>query len=257
MRVLKKGLQGADVKRWQNFLAGQGYRYVIADGDFGPKTHKATNEFQQANDLNADGIVGNQTLIVAMQLGFSVAEDKDDLSKKGPNWPAKPDFKSLNLTVRQTLFGKYDYKTVGTEGDISIVGDWEEKNIVRVQIPELIGIKGLHTNGNVRVHRLVTDQLLGMWSAWKKKNLLKYVLTYEGAYCPRLVRGGTTLSPHAFGTAFYLNYEWNRLGVQPALVGEEGSVRALVPIANEYGFYWGGHFTRLDGMHFEVAKLIT
>jgi len=28
----------------------------------------------------------------------------------------------------------------------------------------------------------------------------------------------------------------------------------LVPIANELGFYWGGHFTRRDGMHFELAK---
>jgi hypothetical protein len=30
----------------------------------------------------------------------------------------------------------------------------------------------------------------------------------------------------------------------------------LVGIANDNGFYWGGHFTRLDGMHFEIAKLL-
>jgi len=29
-----------------------------------------------------------------------------------------------------------------------------------------------------------------------------------------------------------------------------------VPLANEHGFYWGGHFRhRPDGMHFEIAVL--
>ena len=52
---------------------------------------------------------------------------------------------------------------------------------------------------------------------------------------------------------------------QPAMIGEIGCVRELVPIANECGFYWGGHFGldsngkvigRMDGMHFEIAKII-
>jgi D-alanyl-D-alanine carboxypeptidase len=29
-------------------------------------------------------------------------------------------------------------------------------------------------------------------------------------------------------------------------------VRELVEIAYQHGFYWGGHFSPLDGMHFEV-----
>jgi D-alanyl-D-alanine carboxypeptidase-like protein len=32
-------------------------------------------------------------------------------------------------------------------------------------------------------------------------------------------------------------------------------VRELVPIAAEDGFYWGGHSSRCDGMHFEVAPV--
>jgi len=40
------------------------------------------------------------------------------------------------------------------------------------------------------------------------------------------------------------------------LVGQKGCVRELVPIAHENGFYWGGHFSRLDGMHFEIAKIL-
>jgi hypothetical protein len=130
------------------------------------------------------------------------------------------------------------------------------KKIITVQLPQLIGIKGANKKVNVSFHCLAVDQLKCLWTAWEKKGLLNLVLDYGGAYNPRLVRGGTSLSPHAFGTAFDINYEWNKLGVQPALAGEKGSVRELVTIANKYGFYWGGHFNkRPDGMHFEVAKL--
>jgi hypothetical protein len=42
----------------------------------------------------------------------------------------------------------------------------------------------------------------------------------------------------------------------PALKGKQGCVRELVPIANQHGIYWGGHFKRRpDGMHFELAKV--
>jgi hypothetical protein len=71
------------------------------------------------------------------------------------------------------------------------------------------------------------------------------------------VKDFSKLSNHAFGSAFDINAKWNPLGHTPALVGKEGAVRKLVPIANDYGFYWGGHFTsRKDGMHFEVAKIL-
>jgi hypothetical protein len=55
---------------------------------------------------------------------------------------------------------------------------------------------------------------------------------------------------------FDINATFNPLGAQPALVGQHGSVRELVSIANEHGFFWGGHFDkRRDGMHFEVAVI--
>ena len=63
------------------------------------------------------------------------------------------------------------------------------------------------------------------------------------------------LSSHAFGTAFDINARDNRIGATPALRGSRGSVRALVPLANAHGFYWGGHFEdRPDGMHFEAIR---
>ena len=70
------------------------------------------------------------------------------------------------------------------------------------------------------------------------------------------MRGSTTtLSNHSFGSAFDINVAWNERGHRPALVGEKGSVRELVPITHQWGFWWGGHFSTPDGMHFEVAVL--
>lgn len=110
----------------------------------------------------------------------------------------------------------------------------------------------------MRFHKKAVEQLKALWAAWEEAGVLHRVLTYEGSYSPRFIRGSReTLSNHAYGSAFDINYQWNRLGAVPALEGQEGSVRELVDIANEHGFFWGGHFRgRADGMHFEVAKLL-
>jgi hypothetical protein len=95
-----------------------------------------------------------------------------------------------------------------------------------------------------------------LWADWERAGLLHLVLTWHGSYVARFVRGSDrTLSNHAFGSAFDINFAWNKLGTVPALVGQKGTVRELVQIANDNGFYWGGHFKRLDGMHFEVAQV--
>jgi hypothetical protein len=121
-------------------------------------------------------------------------------------------------------------------------------------VPQLIPIKGTAT---VYFHKKGANQLVKLFKDWETAGLLYKVLTWDGAYNPRFVRGSkTVLSNHAFGTAFDINVNWNRLGAIPALVGQKGSVRELVQIANNNGFYWGGHFSRKDGMHFEIAKVV-
>ena len=106
----------------------------------------------------------------------------------------------------------------------------------------------------------MANQFTDLWSAWENAGLLSKILTFDGAYNPRYIRGGAKnqiLSNHAFATAFDINYAWNKLGAEPATFGQEGCVYELVPIAHRFGFYWGGHFsTRKDGMHFEVAKIL-
>lgn len=83
------------------------------------------------------------------------------------------------------------------------------------------------------------------------------MLTYEGSFASRFISGSTTsLSGHAFGSAFDINAAQNVFGSRPPLVGDRGSTRALVPLANKWGFYWGGHLgSRPDGIHFEIVLL--
>ncbi len=259
MRVLRKGIKGKDVEDWQAFLRGQHHDEVVIDGNFGTTTETATAEFQKGNGLNPDGVVGNMTYAKAMTLGFSVVTDTSK-AEEGPNWPPKPDFPPLvSTSQRQELFGPLEFVSAPVPGNpeaIKITNGWDKQNIVMVKIPQLVGIFGAPADGRVAFHQKGKDQLIALFKAWEAAGLMPLVLSWAGSYVPRFVRGSrTVLSNHAFGTAFDINVAWNQLNTQPALKGQKGSTRELVGIANDNGFYWGGHFSRPDGMHFEIAKI--
>jgi|WetSurMetagenome_2_1015567.scaffolds.fasta_scaffold93445_3 hypothetical protein len=262
--VLKYDSQGDIVKRWQEFLIGQAFlesEDILVDDAgnqidnvFAEDTVEATKKFQASVGLPADGSVGSQTYVEAMKKGFAIVESDDS------DFPPKPaDLIPLDQNGRFETFGWFEW-AAGSNGSIIIQGDWTQKNIVTVDIPQLNGVDmgGVACNGKIKFHRLAIAQLQGMWAAWEKAGLLNQVLTYGGSFVPRFIRGSTrNLSNHSFGSAFDVNVAWNLLGHEPAAKGQEGSVRNLVPIANDYGFYWGGHFSRRDGMHFEIARLLT
>jgi hypothetical protein len=261
MRVLRQGDRGADVKRWQFFLVGQNLDVGVADGIFGKRTHLATVAFQQAHGLVPDGIVANRTTGQAALLGFEIVTDTSQ-DVHSAAFPPKPSFPPLiGTAARQKVFGKFSFVAAPVPGNaenIRITDDWPSKNIVVVTIPQLAGIPGAGSSGKVQFHRAAADQLVSLWQAWADAGLIDRVLSWGGSFVPRFVRGSkTTLSNHAFGSAFDINVPFNPLGAIPALVGKKGAVRELVPLANEHGFYWGGHFpNRPDGMHFEIAKIL-
>jgi peptidoglycan hydrolase-like protein with peptidoglycan-binding domain len=258
LKLIKINSSGPLVKAWQFFLRGQELYQDEIDGKFGPNTKTASIEFQRNHGLQPDGIVGNKTFGVAMLLGFEGVEDnRKDIS--GANFPPKPSFNPLvNNAARQKQFGTFTYvhePQPGNFENIRITNNWVRENIVTVPVPQLKQITG---GDKMQFHKKVAPQLTKLWKDWQDADLLHLVLTFDGSYVARFVRGSTSvLSNHAFGTAFDINVTWNRLGAVPALVGQKGSVRELAGIANDNGFYWGGHFTRLDGMHFEVAKIIS
>jgi hypothetical protein len=264
MRILQEGTPKSPlVKQWQFFLIGQSIPLEGgADGIFGSKTREATELFQRNNAVPVTGKVDNTTMAAALARGFVVVEEAD-------SFPPKPDFSPLSgNSARRALFGAFEFEPRPTPGNperIEILGDWIDENIVSVNVPQLRGV-GVPTGngtvasqGNVRFHSRAVNQLLALWSAWENEGLLGRVLTWGGAFEPRFVRGKATdksLSVHAFGGAFDINMAFNPLGAEPARLDTRGSVRELVTLANRHGFFWGGHFNkRLDGMHFEVARL--
>lgn len=175
------------------------------------------------------------------------------------NWPPRPDFAQLTDRngARAKALGQIDW--VRARGDfVTITNGWDRNNIVDVFIPQLANIAG-GAGGKLKFHRAAAEQLKRLWAAWEAAGLLRYVKTFDGAWVTRTIRlKPTILSNHAYGTAFDINAKWNGLMRIAAFVGQEGSVRELVPLANAHGFYWGGHWNydgkgASDGMHFEWA----
>jgi len=257
IKVLRQVSSGNSVLRWQAFLRGQAIPLNVT-GHFEDATVQATQQFQSKHRLIADGIVGSQTLGQAALLGFEIVDHLDFETE----YPIKPNFPALpNSNARQQLFGPLEFAPAPTAKNperIRITNNWVKNNVVELHLPLLANIPG--ANGAiVHFHRKAANQLVLLWHEWQAAGLLDRILSYDGDFVPRFIRGRADdqmLSNHAFATAFDINYAWNKLGVAPAPLGSRGCVYELVSIANAHGFYWGGHFNRKDGMHFEVAKII-
>lgn len=63
--MIQVGSKGVEVVEWQSFLKSQGFFASGLAPIFGPKTYEATVEFQSANGLVPDGVVGPKTQAVA------------------------------------------------------------------------------------------------------------------------------------------------------------------------------------------------
>lgn len=256
MRVLEIGTKGEDVESWQLFLRGQGFYLKDVDGVFGPATAEATKAFQRKyfkSPYDVDGKVGNMTYGQAQVLGFSVIEMKLD-------YPMPPkDVKPLNDAEKTRLFGEIKYVAAPVPGNpegIKITNSWQRDNLINVEIPQLKRINGAPANCKILWHKKGEANIVQLFRDWENAGLLKHILSWAGSWNPRFVRGSRTyLSNHALATAFDINAAWNGLNTNPARYGTKGSVMELVDIGYKNGFYWGGNFSRKDGMHFELYKI--
>lgn len=75
------------------------------------------------------------------------------------------------------------------------------------------------------------------------------ILTFDGCFNPRCIRGSDAISLHAFGLALDFNASENPMGSH---VPHQAS--PLVELMQEAGFFWGARFHhRPDPMHWEYT----
>lgn len=180
---------------------------------------------------------------------------------KPPPLPPRQPLRPLTHSQRCAIFGTFSYRATPTATapeKIEINTSWLAANIVVVPLPHLSHMNG-GTPVKARVHRLVAPKLLALFDAWRAARLTLLIRTWNGSHVSRFKRGHAgggpmDLSNHAWGTAFDVNAQWNRLGQKPAVQGAPGSLVQLVPIANEQGWAWGGDFSNPDGMHWELVR---
>lgn len=78
------------------------------------------------------------------------------------------------------------------------------------------------------------------------RGLSNEIKTWDGCFNIRLKRGLNSLSLHSWAIAIDINAAWNGLGKIPTMSKE------LVQCFKDAGFEWGGDWSRLDGMHFQL-----
>lgn len=242
-RVLRRGMIGDDVKELQVLLGAKGY-VLTRDGVFGGGTHAAVVDYQEAAGLDPDGAAGPATM-ASLRAG------------KASALPYSPP--PISDVEVDALFGPLLWTAAPTSaepGAIRITNGWQKDNLRRVVIPQLVGVEGAPKDGAIFLHRLIVEQTRALWAAWEAAGLLPLVRTWAGSWNPRLVRGSSTLSRHAYAIAWDVNAAWNGLGKPPAPAGAVGSVVELVPLAVEHGYAWGGSWNRPDGMHAEACRVL-
>ena len=122
---------------------------------------------------------------------------------------------------------------------------WVQRNIQTVELP------GIATT---RCHRVMIPQLLAALDEVRAVGLYDHFKPeqFGGCWVPRHIDWDPSkpLSNHAWGIAVDFNTHDNWLGDEPQM-----DMR-IVEIFEKWGFAWGGHWRRPDGMHFELERIV-
>lgn len=139
---------------------------------------------------------------------------------------------------------------------------WERQNIVNAAVPYPLRLSWQTDQSvmRIRCHKLCRGALLTAFERIKSlygdlKTIQAHGMDlYGGCYNYRPIRGGHTLSMHAYGAAIDLDPEHNPQGRKWA--ASKGMVPVeVVKIFEDLGATWGGTFSNPDCMHFQFASI--
>lgn len=160
--------------------------------------------------------------------------------------------KPLSPTGLKDVFGTFLSKPAKKAGFIDIDPTWVNDNTELLVVPALADL-GFP---KIRVHKKARAHFEAVFTEIDNAGLSDTLLSCGGTFVPRHIGRDVSrpFSSHSWGVAIDLNVDWNGYGQRPALRGQIGSLREIVPIFAAHGFAWGGDFTTPDGMHFELAR---
>jgi hypothetical protein len=202
---------------------------------------------QQAQSLE----LGKPTLlVVGVSKEANINSVTESLAKALPGLS----FESMLPPTGRTFYtGRSAQKAIGSfkftanpDGTIRQDSKWINEHLVGARMPIL---------GFVRCHKVMIPQLRMALEEIQSSGLSNLIKPEQTGRCyqPRFVAKDPThqLSKHAWGLAIDLNVYDNPEGSKPKMDPR------IVAIFEKWGFRWGGRWTKPDGMHFELAALLS
>lgn len=226
--------------------------------------HDEIRQFQKLHDLPATGEVGPRTWAKLTLERVAAGADQVIPASTGlpTSYPARPPFDPLTTAQATAMFGDptgghHDSPDFAPDGTFKPDLAWVKASIVGISSVAFPGSGQVaHFPKTLECHRMMEQPLIDCWRACYRAGLIqRLVKTFNGTLAFRKTRGGDHLSMHAFGVAIDLNADWNKFGETPAGWGDEGAVREMVAVWHAFGFYWGGHFSKQDGQHFQLTSV--
>lgn len=159
------------------------------------------------------------------------------------NWPAQSELRSK--------FGVPDY------------GGSFKKHMTQVELPYTMWMDDIKIT-KCWMNKICADSLVRvltrLWDANGRdydKIKAQQLHIFSGAWNIRNMRGGASLSTHAYGLAIDIAAPYNALGKKPGYNKHSFTDESLiVRLFKEEGWTWGGDWQkRPDGMHFQAARV--
>jgi D-alanyl-D-alanine carboxypeptidase-like protein len=212
-----------------------------------PSLAGALMSMQQADHL---GLGKPTLLVVGVSKGANINTVTDSLAKALPGLT----FESMLPPAGRTFYsGPSAQKAIGSfkftanpDGTIRQDSKWINAHLVGARMPII---------GFVRCHKVMIPQLRMALEEIQSAGLSNLIKPGQTGRCyqPRFVAKDPThqLSKHAWGLAIDLNVYDNPEGSKPKMDPR------IVAIFEKWGFRWGGRWTKPDGMHFELAALLS
>lgn len=194
------------------------------------------------------GIDTPNLLLVAAQSWEAVPTVTQTLTRLLRIGVQVPGLAFLTGSTAARAFGSFRY-VINADGTIAQDAAWVRSNIVTARVPIL---------GSVRCHRMMIPQLRAALGEIKRAGLAGAIDLADfrrsgGCYVARtqLWDPARPLSMHAWGLAVDINVAGNGYGATPH------QDPRIVAAFERWGFRWGGRWSPPDGMHFELAALLS